>query len=141
MLRRTVFATRGFGALNPTAVFGNDRAAYITALEAADTLSDEGTIAWASFFARGIREDITRLIHLQDRDYVIDALIGPALTRLARDGRISDGEHRVLNEVLQRGTVKAGDLAQAAPGSASYRSRLIRQLDALGFLPRMLSDD
>lgn len=174
MLRRTVFATRGFSALNPTAVFGNDRAAYIAALEAADTLNDEGTIAWASFFVTGIRQDIARLIRLQDRDYVIDALVGPALARLARDGQITNGEHRALTEVLRRGTVKAGDLAEVAPGSASHRSRLIRglldrrllqhsaegprfyrlalsrgplaprlirQLDALGYLPKMLSDD
>ncbi|WP_243233398.1 Fic family protein [Microbacterium sp. CIAB417] len=174
MLRRTIFATRGFSALNPTAVFGNDRAAYIAALEAADALDDEGTIAWASFFAKGIREDITRLIRLQDREYVIDALVGPALARLARDGQITTSEHRALNEVLNRGTVKAGDLAEVLLGTASQRSRiirdlldrqllqhsvegprfyrlalsrgplaprLIRQLDALGYLPKMLSDD
>lgn len=174
MLRRTIFATRGFSALNPTAVFGNDRSAYIAALEAADALSDEGTVAWGTFFAHGIREDISRLIRLQDHEYVVDVLVGPALGRLQRDGQISSVEHRVLHEVLARGTVKAGDLAEAAPGTPSYRSRLIRdlldrqllqqsaegprfyrlalsrgplaprlvrQLDTLGYLPKMLSED
>lgn len=174
MLRRTIFTTRGFSALNPTAVFGNDRAAYIAALEAADALSDEGTIVWASFFAQGIRDDIARLVQLQDHTHVVDFLVGPALERLRRDGEITSGEHDVLRKVLVKGTVKAGDLADVAPGSPSARSRvirdlldrqllrqstegarfyrlslargplaprLIRQLDALGYLPRMLSGD
>lgn len=174
MLRRTIFATRGFSALNPTAVFGNDRSAYIAALEAADSLTDEGTITWSSFFVRGIRDDIARLVALQDHSHVIDVLVGPALGRLLRDGLVTEHEHRVLREALVRGTVKAGDLSEAAPGSASSRSRLIRdlldrrllqhspigprfyrlslsqgplapriirQLDTLGYLPKMLSED
>ncbi|GAA3931423.1 Fic family protein [Microbacterium soli] len=174
MLRRTIFATRGFSAVNPTAVFGNDRGAYISALESADTLSDDGTIAWASFFVRGIRDDIARLVRLQDRLHVIEALVGPSLDRLLRDGQVTADEHRVLHRVLDLGTVKAGDLSDVAPGSASTRSRLIRdlldrrllrhssegprfyrlsisqgplapriirQLDVLGYLPKMLSED
>lgn len=174
MMRRTIFATRGFSALNPTAVFGNDRNAYIAALEAADTLSDDGTITWASFFVQGIRDDIARLVQLQDRAYVIDVLVGPAVDGLLRDGQITASEHEILRRVLEHGSVKAGDLADIAPGSASARSRLIRhlldrrllqhsaegprfyrlslsqgpiapriirQLDFLGLLPKMLSGD
>ena len=174
MLRRTIFATRGFSALNPTAVFGNDRAAYIAALEAADSLTDDGTTAWASFFVSGIRDDIARLVQLQDRKHVEDLLVGPALDRLLRDSLISAVEHAILRSVMIHGTVKAGDLADIAPGTPSVRSRLIRelrdrrllqqaiegprfyrlslsqgplapriirQLDTLGYLPRMLSDD
>ncbi|MGN8027888.1 Fic family protein [Microbacterium sp. 22242] len=174
MLRRTIFATRGFSALNPTAVFGNDRSAYITALEAADTLTDEGTTEWMAFFARGIRDDIDRLVKLQQHAYIIESLVGPALRSLVRDGVVTTAEHDVLFEVLRRGTVKAGDLASVAPGTSSHRSRqigdlldrhllqrsaagprfyrlalsraplaprLIRQLDVLGYLPKMLSDD
>ncbi|MGQ7310957.1 Fic family protein [Microbacterium arabinogalactanolyticum] len=174
MMRRTIFSTRGFSALNPTAVFGNDRGAYITALEAADALTDEGTIEWASFFVRGIRDDIARLVWLQERTNVIDALVGPSVDRLLRDGQVTAAEHRALRRVLDLGTVKAGDLTDIIPGSASSRSRIIRdlldrrllqhssegprfyrlsmsqgplapriirQLDALGYLPRMLSED
>jgi len=174
MLRRTVFATRGYSALNPTAVFGNDRTAYINALEAADDLGEDGTTTWITFFANGIRDDLDRLIRLQDQTYVIDELVGPAITSLARDGLATTNETAVLETVLRLGTVKAGDLEPMLPGDPSRRSRaikslldrgflvhaeegprfyrlalaggplaprLIRRLDALGYLPKMLSAD
>lgn len=174
MLRRTIFATRGFSALNPTAVFGNDREAYISALERADDLTDAGTIAWAEFFIRGIRDDVARLVELQDHSFVVDRLIAPALDSLMRDGIITRDEQRALRATADMGVVKAGDLEDALPGTASQRSRairamldrgllrhadegprfyrlslargplaprLVRSLDALGYLPKMLSND
>ncbi|MDQ1217027.1 Fic family protein [Microbacterium arborescens] len=174
MLRRTIFARRGYSALNPTAVFGNDRDAYISALEAADDLSDEGTIAWAAFFVGGIRDDVARLVRLQQHAFVIDQLIGPALDSLRDDGLVSTEEHAALRRTLRHGVVKAGDLTSDIPGTPSHRSRairglierrllraadqgprfyrlslsrgplaprLIRRLDALGYLPRMLAGD
>lgn len=174
MMRKTIFATRGYSALNPTAVFGNNRDAYISALERADTLTDAGTIAWAEFFVRGIRDDIARLIELQRHDFVVDQLVGPALDSLERDGFVSQEEAAALHTTLKLGVVKAGDLEHALLGSASHRSRsirallnrgllqqaeegprfyrlslsrgplaprLIRRLDALGYLPKMLADD
>lgn len=174
MLRRTIFARRGYSALNPTAVFGNDRDAYISALEAADDLSDEGTIAWAAFFVGGIRDDVARLVRLQQHTFVIDQLVGPALDSLRDDGLVSAEEHAALWRALRHGVVKAGDLTSDIPGTPSHRSRairglvdrrllraadrgprfyrlslsrgplaprLIRRLDALGYLPRMLAGD
>ena len=174
MLRKTIFATRGYSALNPTAVFGNDRDAYISALERADSLTADGTIAWAEFFVSGIRDDIARLIELQRHEFVIDHLVGPALDSLLRDGVVSREAHAALRVTLERGVVKAGDLEDVIRGSAAQRSRfirglrernllqyaeegprfyrlslsrgplaprLIRRLDTLGYLPRMLSDD
>lgn len=174
MLRKTIFATRGYSALNPTAVFGNDRDAYISALERADDLTGEGTVAWAEFFVRGIRDDVARLIELQRHAYVIDELVGPALASLQRDGVVTPAENAALRAALERGVIKAGDLDDIVPGPAHLRSRfirslrersllqqaeegprfyrlslsrgplaprLIRRLDALGHLPRMLSND
>ena len=174
MLRRTIFATGGHSALNPTSVFGNDRSAYISALEAADRLDDAGALEWSEFFVHGIRDDLSRIVRLQDHEYVVRTLVGPALDTLARDGLIDPLEHRVLMRVLIAGTVKAGDLESDVAGSASRRSRLIRtlldrslltqadegprfyrlslargpiagrlirRLDDLGMLPKMLSDD
>lgn len=174
MLRKSIFATRGHSALNPTVVFGNDRGSYISALEAADALDDDGTMEWSIFFVRGIRDDLARLVQLQKHSYVVDVLVGPILTLLTRDGMIDNAEQRILHTVLERGVVKAGDLERVLPGSASLRShairelldrgllrhaeegprfyrlalsrgplapRLIRRLDELGMLPRMLSED
>ncbi|WP_158685488.1 Fic family protein [Microbacterium halophytorum] len=173
MLRRTVFSTRGRVALNPTSVFGNDRAAYIAALEAADPLSERGLLEWAQFFARGIRDDLGRVIRLQDLEFVADELVGPALVLLERDGALASRERSALRIVLRAGSVRAGDLEPAFPGTAAQRSRairsmldrgllshaagprtyrvrlaggpiaprLIRRLDELGYLPKMLSGD
>ncbi|WP_137844799.1 Fic family protein [Microbacterium sp. 2FI] len=174
MLRRTIFARRGHSALNPTAVFGNDRDGYMAALEAADDLSEAGTVRWIEFFTTGIRDDLARLIKLQNHDYVIEELVGPALATLARDGIISSDDEAILRATLERGVVKAGDLGDVVPGAADRRSRvirgllergllrqasegprfyrlslahgplaprLVRRLDRLGYLPKMLSDD
>lgn len=174
MLRKTIFATRGYSAVNPTAVFGNHRDAYISALESADDLSDAGTLAWAEYFVRGIRDDLARLVQLQQHEYVVRELVGPALESLRRDGFVNADEASALRVTLERGVVKAGDLDQVFPGSASHRSRairslldrgllqqaeegprfyrlslsrgplaprLIRRLDALGYLPKLLADD
>lgn len=174
MLRRTIFASGGHSSLNPTAVFGNDREAYISALEAADDLSEAGTVMWASFFARGIRDDLARLRTFEQNGYVNEQLIRPALASLQRDGMITAEEEAALALVALLGIVKAGDLQTTLPGSPSSRSRaigsliargllrqadegprfyrlslssgplalrIVRRLDVLGYLPRMLSED
>lgn len=133
-LRAKIFATRGDSALNPTAVFGNDRSAYIAALEAADTLDQAGTTSWITFFAQGIRDDLARLVQLQDHDFVVDRLVGPALTQLLTDGVIGPAEERAMRVILRAGVVKAGDLEGALPGTVSQRSRVIRSLLERGLL-------
>lgn len=174
MLRKTIFSTRGSSALNPTSVFGNDRAQYIAALERADPLDPAGTTEWATYFVRGIRDDLDRVIKLQSHDYVTTELVGPALQRLLADGVISSVTQKVLLTVLANGVVKAGDLTFDLGETAAQRSRKIRQLletglltsaeegprfyqlslsrgpiarrlisqlNELGFLPKMLSND
>lgn len=139
MLRRTIFSTRGYSALNPTSVFGNDRNLYISALEAADDLSEEGTTAWATFFAQGIRDDLERIVNLQDHTYVEDKLLGPAIHSLLDDGVIDGQTMNALKIVLNKGTVKSGDLTSALGTDPSYRSRVIRGLLDRGLL-RQASD-
>ena len=174
MLRRTVFSSGGHSALNPTSVFGNDRGEYIAALERADSLSRQGTMEWAEFFATGIRDDLARLMKLQKLDYVTTELLRPTFNQLAAEGIVSTETASLLLFVAGRGAVKAGDLTDYLPGSPAQRSRsirtltdqgllrtassgprfyktslaqgpiasrLIRRLDDLGFLPKMLSGD
>lgn len=174
MLRRTVFASRGWAALNPTSVFGNNREEYIAALEGADSLTNEGDIQWATFFAKGIRGDLNRVINLQKKEYVLSELIFPTLSKLVQEGIINEETRQALRVVAEKDVVKAGDLSTVFPGTAAQRSRaikglvdrkllrhssdgprfyhlslahgpiatrLIRRLDELGYLPKMLSDD
>lgn len=174
MLRKTIFSTQGYSALNPTSVFGNSRADYVAALEKADSLSNEGSVAWATFFARGIRDDIERVITLQDQKFVANELILPTLEGLVTDGIISKRTAAILSAVFDKGVAKSADLEHLIPGSPAQRSRalkslvdegylaksdrgprfyrlsltssqfsirLVRQLNKLGYLPKMLEDD
>lgn len=175
MLRRHGFVSpSGYRTVNPTAVFGNDRDGYYSSLAIADDLSNEGTIAWCTFFVRGIHEDMERLTRLQDFDYLLGELLLPAVDRMVASGAISMAEGKALRITLRRDVVKAGDLEEAFPGPPSQRSVAIRAmlergllrqaiqgprfyraaiatepsgpfvvrgLDRLGFLPRILKDD
>ena len=175
MLRRHGFVSPfGYRTVNPPAVFGNDRDGYYASLAAADDLSNEGTVAWCTFFVRGIYDDMERLTRLQDRSFVEDELTGPALRRLVASGAASAVEAQAMGIALRREVVKAGDLASVLVGTPSQRSVairsmvdrgllvqdaqgprfyrvplsrgplanfVVRQLDQLGFLPRILRDD
>ena len=172
MLRRSGFdSIPGYRAVDPLAVFGNDRDGYYAALEAADDLSSAGTIAWCEFFVHGLREDLNRLVRLQDFDFTTKELLDPAIDRLVASGGASAVEGAALKIAVRRETVKAADLAAALAGTPSQRSVairsmverglltqdtrgprfyrapfaraplaqfIVRQLDAIGYLPRML---
>ncbi|WP_198169641.1 Fic family protein [Agromyces laixinhei] len=175
MLRRNGFdSVPGYSAVNPTAVFGNDRDGYYAALEAADDLSAAGTVAWCEFFVRGLHVDLERLVQMQDFSFVMDKLIDPAIDRLTASGAATAYEGAALKIAARREVVKARDLEPALPGSPSQRSVairslvkrgllvhdergqrfyrvslaraplgqfVIRQLDDLGYLPRILKED
>ncbi|WP_395245112.1 Fic family protein [Agromyces sp. MMS24-K17] len=175
MLRRNGFdSIPGYRAVNPTAVFGNDRDGYYSALEAADDLSPTGTIGWCEFFVHGLRDDLARLIQMQDFTFLTERLIDPAVDRLIASGGATAAEGSALKLAARSGVVKAGDLEPAFSGSPSQRSLairsmlergllvrdesgprfyrvslaraplgpyVIRQLDELGHLPRILRDD
>ncbi len=175
MLRRHGFVSPvGLRAVNPTAVFGNDRDGYYNALAAADSLSNEGTVEWCTFFVRGIHEDLERLSQIQDFTFVKSSLLEPAIDRLVVTGSASLREGEALKEAMRKVTVRAGDLTVALPGTASQRSHairsllerglliaerpgartyrlnilgelfgplLVRRLDEVGFLPRILQGD
>lgn len=128
MLRRTIFSSRGHSALNPSSVFGHDREAYVEALERADDLTHEGDLNWATFFARGIRDDLQGIVRLQDHEYVLDNLLHPAIQSLKTIGFIDSQTEATLLTAAQLGVMKAGDLTEVIPGTPTQRSRVIRSL-------------
>lgn len=128
MLRRTVFSTRGYSALNPTSVFGNDRSLYMSALEQADDLSEEGNMHWATFFAQGIRGDLKRVVALQDHDYVSNSLVGPVIDSLYSSGTIDSATSDILKLALRVGRIKSADLVPILGRDSSHRTRIIKKL-------------
>ncbi len=129
----------GFGfahhlPLTPTAVFGRDRDHYYRALAAADTQTPQGVEKWVMFVAEGIREDMIRLVALQDHDFVMDNIVEPALGTALAAGTVTARDADVVRVTVNSGVVSAGDLATVLTGSPSVRSQKLRPLIESGLL-------
>lgn len=129
--------TTSFRALNPTAVFGADRDRYYERLADADTYRDSALVRWCEYVLLGLRDDLSRVRSLGRASFVRTRVLLPAVDRLLRSTQISDPEAAALRIVVEHGVVKAGDLAEAFPGSASTRSQLIRGLVNRNLLTRL----
>ncbi|MBT2585233.1 Fic family protein [Arthrobacter sp. ISL-95] len=173
-MRRQGFSdTAGYRALNPTAVFGENRALYYERLEDADSLEPESLIRWSTYVLEGLLTDLRRLAKLGDKDFVTEGLLVPAIARGLASSRFTADEALALTIIARKVDVKAADLSSAFAGSAATRSQdirklldrgviepiakgkrsyrlrlapseltplLVRELDQLGFLPRILRD-
>jgi Fic family protein len=117
-----------YRAVNPTAVFGSDRQGYYDNLEAADSLTNAGIVAWCTYVLAGLNTDLKKLSRLSDADFVITQILIPAIERLRAAGGLTVGEARALGIAARRTVVKAGDLAEALPGSAATRSQAVRRI-------------
>lgn len=128
-MRRQGFSdTGGYRALNPTAVFGENRDLYYERLEDADSLEPESLIRWSTYVLEGLLADLTRLSKLGNKGYVTDALLVPAINRGLQAARFTTGEAHALTIIAQKTAVKAIDLQPAFSGSPASRSQDIRKL-------------
>ncbi len=127
-------STSDYRAVNPTAVFGSDRQGYYDNLEAADSLSNEAMVAWCTYVLSGLNADLKKLGQLSDHGFVTDELLIPAIGRLLAAGGLTAREAAALDITAKKTIVKAGDLADALPGSASTRSQAIKRLVDRGLL-------
>lgn len=128
-MRRQGFSdTGGYRALNPTAVFGEDRDLYYERLEDADSLEPESLIRWSTYVLEGLLADLTRLSKLGNKGYVTDALLVPAINRGLQTARFTTGEAHALTIIAHKTVVKAIDLQPAFSGSPASRSQDIRKL-------------
>lgn len=129
----------GFGfarhlPLTPTAVFGRDREEYYRALAAADSGTRDGIEKWVTFVAHGIRDDMNRLVALQDHDFVMDEIVEPALRSALESGIVTRRNADVVRVTANSGVVAASDLADILTGSPSVRSQKLRPLVDSGLL-------
>lgn len=134
LVKQGYTSAEDYRAVNPTAVFGSDRQGYYDNLEAADSLSNEGMVAWCTYVLSGLNTDLKKLGRLTDKDFVVSELLIPAIERLRSAGGITSGEAAALGVVARKTIVKAGDLELAFPGSPSTRSQAIRRLTGRGLL-------
>lgn len=117
-----------YRAVNPTAVFGSDRQGYYDNLEAADSLSNEGIVAWCTYVLAGLNADLKKLSRLKDADFVSKQILVPAIERLRAAGGLTAGEARALAVAANKTVIKAGDLSDALPGSPATRSQAVRRI-------------
>lgn len=123
--------------LDPTAVFGADRQAYHDHLARADSLSDEGSLAWCSYVISGLLDDLQGVTRLTDRTYVVDEVYANGLNSAIRDRVLTQSDADVLYEVARRGASKAGDLSDVIPGTQSSRSQKLGRLMKSGYIQRV----
>ena len=117
-----------YRAVNPTAVFGSDRRGYYDNLEAADSLDNDGLVAWCTYVLAGLNADLDKLARLSDADFVTKQVLVPAIERLRAAGGLTAGEEGALAVAANRTVVKAGDLSEAFPGSPATRSQAVRRV-------------
>lgn len=134
LVQQGISSSADYRAVNPTAVFGADRQAYYDNLQLADTLEDDGIVAWCTYVLRGLNSDLANLARLSDVEFVIHEILVPAVERLLAAGGLTLRESEALSIAAAQTTVKAADLEPAFPGSASSRSHSIRRLIERGLL-------
>ena len=128
LVKQRFTSASDYRAVNPTAVFGSDRQGYYDNLEAADSLTNAGIVAWCTYVLAGLNTDVKKLSRLSDADFVTTQILIPAIERLRAAGGLTVGEARALGIAARRPVVKAGDLAEALPGSAATRSQAVRRI-------------
>ncbi|WP_411721160.1 Fic family protein [Mycetocola sp.] len=134
LVKQGFTSAEDYRAVNPTAVFGSDRQGYYDNLEAADSLSNDGMVAWCTYVLSGLNTDLKKLGRLSDKNFVTGELLIPAVERLRSAGGLTSGEAAALAVAARKTIVKARDLELAFPGSPSTRSQAIRRLTDRGLL-------
>lgn len=121
--------TTGGRVLNPTAVFCNDRDRYYAMLATADTGTTEGLEAWCMYVLQGVLDELRKLDHLLDFEYLRSRILAPALAHSRDRALITPLEEKVLRAAIDAGVAKAADLAKAMPGMTdAQRTYQIRKL-------------
>lgn len=128
LVKRGFTSASDYRAVNPTAVFGSDRQGYYDNLEAADSLTNDGIVAWCTYVLAGLNTDLKKLSRLSDAEFVTHQILVPAIERLRAAGGLTAGEARALAIAAGKTVVKAGDLKEALPGSAATRSQAVRRI-------------
>lgn len=136
LVKQNFTSAGGYRALNPTVVFGADRSAYYAHLEQADSLENEDLIAWCSYVIQGLEKDLEHIMTLSNHDSVVKTVYYPALKRAYEASLLTHAEVDILMRTAQYGWIKAGDLADLIPGSASTRSQRLAKLIGRGLLAK-----
>lgn len=101
MLVRAGYRVDNGRIINPTAVFCHDRVAYMSALSAADAMTDDATLAWCSFVLSGLRRELAKIDNLLNAEVLFPQILVPSLIEARDRGIISKIEYDVLTAIVQ----------------------------------------
>jgi Fic family protein len=131
MLIKQGFQVGSGRILNPTAIFCMDRSKYYQMLELADSGEKDKALEWCEYVLSGLREELGKIDKLADRDYLLKAILLPAITFSFEREIITRLEFEILKSVVnsQYMIIKSGDI-ESIKGleSSVQRSRVIKRL-------------
>lgn len=115
--------------LNPTAIFCSKRNNYYSYLSEADTGMDKGILNWCEYVLKGLNEEIKKIDHLLNYDFLKKEILFPAVHFSKERQYITDIEEKILNLVIEKQVIQASDLDTVFVGKA--KSEISRQIKKL----------
>lgn len=129
MLVKEGFKVDAGRILNPTAVFCSNRRKYYRYLSLADTGTDKGILKWCQYVLKGLKDEIEKIDHLLDYNYLKNEILLPAIQYSQERKFVTDIEARVLKIAVEKQVIQASDLKAIFEGKkASEISRNIGRL-------------
>ena len=111
--------------INPTAIFCSDRDAYYHYLSEADKGTDEGLIEWSEYMLAGLKNEIEKIDHLMDYEYLKNNILLPAIQDAIDNKYILPMEYDVLKKTIELQEVQSKDLTKAMGGASDTKRSLI----------------
>lgn len=128
LLLKYVFTSRD-RIINPTAVFCSNRDDYYYYLSRADEGTDEGLISWSEYMLKGLKNEIEKIDHLTDYNYLKEHILIPAIQDAYANSYISSVECEVLKKTADIQEMQSKDLVRILGNVGdARRSQIIKAL-------------
>lgn len=138
MLVKYGFSVNEYRIVNPAAVFCSQRSEYYDNLALADTGVDTNMLHWCEFVLRGLKNEIEKIDHLLEYDFLKRKILLPAIDYALDRKFVTDLESKVLKRTIEKQIIQASDLSDIVRSRhMSERSRLIRRLKEKKMLESM----
>lgn len=121
----------GMRILNPSSIFCIDRQQYYDMLAKADKGTTAGLERWCLYVAKGIEDEVSRVMKLLDKDYAVANLILPALKTAHVEKYINDEEYEILKVAIDKDIFQAGDVKPIFGSTASAGVQTSRVLASM----------
>jgi len=129
MLVKMGFRVNQGRLINPTAVFFANRDRYYENLSAADTLTEEGLLQWSEYLLEGLLDEINKVDHLADYEYLKNEILLPAIENAKERVAITENEYKVLKRAVLLQVIQAADVKEVTGiTNAALATRLINKM-------------